>query len=114
LYTYNFSQNDQDMAGAIRYYGETTETIICGIGASGAPSCTNPIVTKSTSGVDISLWDEAELGPPPEKSKESNWSVSLNFAADGKLELKQGTLTGIKSLPKDNKAGLGSRALIFP
>jgi tetratricopeptide (TPR) repeat protein len=114
LFTYAFSQSDHDMAGAIQYYSHTVETIICGVGASGAPGCTNPIITKSTSGVDISLWDEAELGPPPEKSSESTWNLSLNFTSEGKLELKQGALAGLKSLPKDNKASLGSRALIFP
>lgn len=114
LFSYEYQTSDHDMAGAILYYANTKETVICGVGASGAPSCTNPIVTQSTDGVDTSLWDTADLGPLPEKSSESQWTLSLSFTTDGQIEVKQGTLKGLKALPKEVKAGLGKRVLAFP
>ncbi len=114
LISYSFDSRDSDMAGAIAYYASSEETILCGVGPSGAPSCTNPLTLKMVSGVDTSLWDEAELGPAPEKSSEAEWSLSLSFLADGQLELKQGSLKKTKALPKETKALLGTRALAFP
>lgn len=113
IYQYKHHASDSDMAGALTRYSTREETVICGVGASGAVSCTNPIVTKDISGLDASLW-EAELGPLTEKEFRSEWTLSLSFTTDGQIELKQGTLKGIKSLPKETKAGLGKRALNFP
>jgi tetratricopeptide (TPR) repeat protein len=113
IYQYKHHASDSDMAGALARYSTREETVICGVGASGALSCTNPIVTKAISGLDASLW-EAELGPLTEKEFRSEWTLSLTFTTDGQIELKQGTLKEIKSLPKETKAGLGKRALNFP
>jgi hypothetical protein len=117
LFSFSESHRDANMAGAEIYFDTTEAQVICAVGASGKPSCTNPIPLKNNGGVDYELWkeNEAELGPPPAKSSSGEWSISLAFLPDGQIELTKGAVKGdVKDLPVEIKGLIGKRALKFP
>jgi Flp pilus assembly protein TadD len=110
------SVRDSNMAGAEANFTNSTAELVCGIGASGAPSCTRPLEIASDGGVDYALWrdDQAELGPPPGEDSHGGWSLELAYA-DGAVELGGARITGdLESLPVEAAAALGHHSIVLP
>jgi hypothetical protein len=109
---YTVVRADSDMAGAIINTNTNKSTVFCGLTSYGTPSCTDPIQTANSTETDTEFWDEEELGPKPKTEPPTSWNLNISLS-DGQLEIKQGTLKGIKSLPASAKAILGKRAFSF-
>src|SRR5690606_26880819 len=56
LFRFVHHGHDSNMAGAEQLDSSFERLVVCGIGPSGKPSCTNPIPLRSKEGVDYSLW----------------------------------------------------------
>lgn len=108
---YRFSLDRYDSDLGLNEYESTTERalVVCGIGASGAPSCTGAITLEVGSERAILFPDQDEPGMKHEGLYANHYTLTATFAPDGQLALQ-----GAEPLPESARRLLGAHPLRFP
>jgi tetratricopeptide (TPR) repeat protein len=107
---YEHSRGDSDL-GLNEYQQDESEMLmVCGVGASGKPSCVGPQLLSSKSKRDI-ISAEDEAPGTPHDLFDNAFAMTYSFTPDGKLELKS---ADPKGLPEELKGAPTAHALTFP
>lgn len=109
--SYRFVSNHYDSDMGINEYDDTSETslVICGIGASGKPSCTGAIPQEFRSERAILFPEDDEPGAKHEGLYETHYALRTTIAADGTI-----TIASDDAVTDTVRPLLGARRLMFP
>ena len=108
-YRFTHDRHDSDMGLNEVESSKTKHLVICGIGASGKPSCTGAIPTEMEASREIMLPDEDEPGAQHEGLYKTRWSLAAAVLPDGQLEIKASG-----QVPEQHKGLAGKHELRFP
>lgn len=109
VYRFALGRHDSDMG--LNEIESTSERslVLCGIGPSGAPSCTGALTLEVRSERSIFLPDEDEPGATHEGLFDTHYTIHESIAPEGRI-----TLTSTDDLPEPLRSLLGTRPLVFP
>jgi tetratricopeptide (TPR) repeat protein len=112
LVEFAYSRNDSDMGLNEYESGTTTLVMVCGVGASGKPSCTKGFaIAENAERAIISEEEEASGEYTHDGLYKFSWSLGYSFSAAGALELSG---TASKEMNPAVTASIGSHPLSFP
>lgn len=108
---YRFTLDHYDSDMGINEYEQDIDTslVLCGIGASGKPSCTGAILLESMSERDVLFPDQDEPGMKHDGLHSERFALTAAISPDGRIDL-----TSTDPVPDRARPLLGSHPLAFP